>query len=47
MTIREIESKTGLSTTSVCKALRYPRSVRASTLKKIEEIYGRSINDVP
>ncbi|MGL5253601.1 MAG: LacI family DNA-binding transcriptional regulator [Brevinema sp.] len=37
MTIRQIASKTGLSTTTVCKALSNPLAVRPETWRKIEE----------
>lgn len=40
MTIRKIAAKTGLSTTTVCKALKNPSSVRPSTWKIIENAQG-------
>lgn len=40
MTIREIAIKTGLSTTTVCKALKNPEAVRRETLKRIESACG-------
>lgn len=40
MTIREIARMTGLSTTTVCKALRSPSSVRESTWRQIEQVRG-------
>ncbi|MGL5722239.1 MAG: LacI family DNA-binding transcriptional regulator [Brevinema sp.] len=40
MTIREIAHLTGLSTTTICKALRNPNSVRKSTWEQICKIQG-------
>lgn len=50
LTVREISKLTGLSTTTVCKALRNPASVRESTWKEIEKFAGSakglSISDI-